>query len=93
MEHLLNSILPQINAAKEQILRGIVEKIEGRPAEIEDGARFILKKASSWPDLSLVYYKGVYMGEMAIGHSYDPNGEAAPKISVVFTPQILELKN
>jgi len=67
-DRILRSVISGINAAKENILRQIVEQIEGRPAELLDAKNFILARYSSFksPDMQMVIYKNVHVGNIDV---------------------------
>ena len=43
---IVNKIIADINAAKENIIRDVIEKIEGRPAKLSDAENIILASCS-----------------------------------------------
>jgi len=67
-DRILRSVISGINAAKENILRQIVEQIEGRPAELLDAKNFILARYSSFKshDMQMVIYKNVHVGNIDV---------------------------
>ena len=65
---IADKIIADINAAKENTLRGVIEKIEGRPAELSDAENIIL--ASFPPHISpykqMVIYRDIQIGVMDV---------------------------
>lgn len=65
---IVDKIIADINAAKEEIIRGVIEKIEGRPAELSDAENIIL--ASYPPHISsskqMVIYREIHIGVMDV---------------------------
>lgn len=65
---IVDKIIADINAAKESIIRGLIEKIEGRPADFSDAENIIL--ASYPPHISpykqMVIYRDVHIGVMDV---------------------------
>ena len=61
---ILDKIIADINTARENIIRGVIEKIEGRPAELSDAENLIL---ASYPthissSKQMIIYRDIHIG-------------------------------
>jgi hypothetical protein len=65
---LLQKIIAGIESAKSDVLKKVVQDIEGRPAEISDGENLILARYTFFksPHRQMVIYKDVHVGDIDI---------------------------
>lgn len=83
VDFVLGEITKRFNNAKESVLRGIIEKIEGREPLLSDAENITLVRVSI--DKEKVYYRNVFLGILEVSHD-------GCKIHVVFTPEIMDTK-
>lgn len=68
MNEVLSNIIVDISSAKEQILRDLIEKIEGRPAVSSDTENIII---ASYPrslnnNRERILYKDIQLGDIEV---------------------------
>jgi hypothetical protein len=65
---IVNIVICGIYAAKESILRGLIEKIEGRPAVLSDAENFVLVKYPPYfcENRERVIYRDIHLGDIEV---------------------------
>lgn len=65
---LINNIIADINGAKEKILRELIEKIEGRPATLQDAENIVLATfpETIYVNRERVIYRDVPLGDIVV---------------------------
>lgn len=65
---LINNVIADINGAKEKILRDLIEKIEGRPATLQDAENLIIARHP--PHLKhtreRIIYRDIQLGDIEV---------------------------